>query len=52
MQWIFTDLMGHIQSKEISQISINEVIKAFLINLNHNKKTDFNNDDLMLFLDK
>ena len=44
--------MGHIQSKEISQITINEVIKAFLINLNHNKKTDFNNDDLMLFLDK
>ena len=52
MQWIFTDLMGRIQSKEISQITINEVIKAFLINLNHNKKTDFSNDDLMLFLDK
>ena len=52
MQWIFTDLLGKIQSKEISQITVNEVIKAFLINLNQNKKTDFSNDDLMQFLDK
>ena len=31
---------------------MNEVIKAFLINLNHNKKADFSNDDLMQFLDR
>ena len=52
LEWIFTDLQGQIQSKEISQISINEVIKAFLINLNQNKKTDFDNDDLLEFFDK
>ena len=52
VHWIFTDLIGKIQSKEISQITVNEVIKAFLINLNHNKKADFNNDDLMQFLDR
>ena len=28
------------------------MIKAFLINLNHNKKADFSNDDLMQFMDK
>ena len=47
VHWIYTDLFGRIQSKEIRQISVNEVIKAFLINLNHNKKADFDNDDLM-----
>ena len=52
MQWIFTDLLGRIQYKEISTITINEVIKAFLINLNHNKKQEFENDDLLQFLDK
>ena len=52
VHWIFTDLLGKIQSKEISQITVNEVIKAFLINLNHNKKADFSNDDLMQFMDK
>ena len=52
VNWIFTDLLGKIQSKEISQITVNEVIKAFLINLNHNKKADFSNDDLMQFMDK
>ena len=52
VNWIFTDLLGKIQSKEISQITVNEVIKAFLINMNHNKKADFSNDDLMQFMDK
>ena len=47
MQWIFTDLLGRIQYKEISTITVNEVIKAFLINLNHNQKQEFENDDLL-----
>ena len=52
MQWIFTDLLGRIQYKEISTITVQEVIKAFLINLNHNQKQEFENDDLLAFLDK
>lgn len=34
--WIFTNLKGQVQFKDIAEIQINEVIKAFLINLNHN----------------
>lgn len=35
-KWIFTDLQGQIQSKEIEQITIADVIKAFLVNLSNN----------------
>ncbi len=51
-KWIFTDLLGRIQYKDINHITINDVIKAFLVNLNDNKKTDFNNEDLLQFLAK
>ena len=51
-KWIFTDLLGRIQFKEINSITVNDVIKAFLVNLNENKKTEFNNDDLIEFLSK
>jgi hypothetical protein len=46
-KWIFTDLLGRIQYKDINHITINDVIKAFLVNLNDNKKTEFNNEDLL-----
>ena len=49
-KWIFTDLLGRIQFKDINSITINDVIKAFLVNLNENKKNEFNNEDLMDFL--
>jgi hypothetical protein len=49
-KWIFTDLLGRIQFKDINSITINDVIRAFLVNLNENKKNEFNNDDLMEFL--
>lgn len=49
-KWIFTDLIGRIQYKDISKITINEVIKAFLVNLNYNKKNEFSNEDLIEFL--
>ena len=51
-RWIFTDLLGRIQYKEIDSITINDVIRAFLVNLNENKKNEFNNDDLIEFLSK
>ena len=50
VKWIFTDLLGRVQYKDIQSITINDVIRAFLVNLNDNKKTDFNNEDLMEFL--
>lgn len=49
-KWIFTDLIGRIQVKDIKQITINDVIWAFLVNLNENKKHEFTNDDLMEFM--
>ncbi len=51
-RWIFTDLLGRIQFKDIFSITINDVIRAFLVNLNENKKNEFNNDDLIEFLSK
>ena len=51
-KWIFTDLLGRIQFKEINQITINDVIRAFLVNLNENKKNEFSNEDLIEFLSK
>ena len=52
IKWIFTDLLGRVQYKDIQSITINDVIRAFLVNLNDNKKTDFDNDDFMEFLSK
>jgi hypothetical protein len=49
-KWIFTDLLGRIQFKDIQSISINDVIRAFLVNLHENKKNEFSNDDFMEFL--
>ena len=49
-KWIFTDLLGKVQVKDINSITINDVIRAFLVNLNQHKKHEFNNDDLMDFL--
>jgi hypothetical protein len=37
-KWIFTDLFGRIQFKEITSITIKDVIRAFLLNLNQNRK--------------
>ena len=51
-RWVFTDLLGRIQFKDINSITINDVIRAFLVNLNENKKNEFNNDDLIEFLAK
>lgn len=51
-KWIFTDLLGRIQYKDIKHITINDVIKAFLVNLNENKSADFSNEDLIHFLAK
>lgn len=49
---MFTDLLGRIQFKDIGSITINDVIRAFLVNLNENKKNEFNNEDLMDFLER
>ena len=49
-KWIFTDLLGRIQFKEITSITIKDVIRAFLLNLNQNRKQDFKNEDLIEFL--
>jgi hypothetical protein len=51
MKWIYTDVDGPIQSRKIKDITINDVIRAFLVNLNE-KKNKFNNEDLMDFLTK
>ena len=32
-KWIYTDLLGRIQFKPISSIQLEEVIKAFLLNI-------------------
>lgn len=37
IRWIFTDLMGNFHYKDINSISINDVIKAFFVNLNIGK---------------
>jgi len=50
LRWIFTDLLGRIQFKDIQSITINDVIRAFLVNLNEGKKNEFSNEDLMDFL--
>lgn len=50
-KWIYTDVDGPIQSRVIKDITVNDVIKAFLVNLN-NKHNKFNNEELMEFLTK
>jgi hypothetical protein len=37
MKWIFTDVDGPIQAKTIKDITINDIIRAFLVNLNDKK---------------
>ena len=32
--WFFTNMDGVIESKKIEQLKVNDVIKAFLVNLN------------------
>lgn len=32
--WLFTNMDGVIESKKIEQLKVNDVIKAFLVNLN------------------
>ncbi|TNV86170.1 hypothetical protein FGO68_gene17731 [Halteria grandinella] len=51
-KWIFTDIKGRIQFKTIDSITVNDVIRAFLVNLNEHKKNEFNNEDLLEFLSK
>lgn len=34
-KWIYTDLLGRVQYKDIENLSLEEVIKAFLTNLKH-----------------
>lgn len=51
-KWIFTDLLGRIKFKDINSITVNDVIKAFLVNLNESKKNEFSNEDLLEFLSK
>ena len=50
LTWIFTNLQGTVQSKNIKEISISDVIKAFLVNMNPSKKGEFTNNDLVEFL--
>ena len=52
LQWIYTDVKGQMCSKSLNEININEVIKAFLINLNPSKKREFSNEDLIMMLEK
>jgi hypothetical protein len=49
-KWIFTDLIGRVQFKDIGSITVSDVIRAFLVNLNENKKNEFSNQDLIEFL--
>jgi hypothetical protein len=49
-KWIFTNLQGTVQYKDIKEITINDVIRAFLVNMNAKKRNEFTNDDLMDFL--
>jgi hypothetical protein len=51
VRWIFTDLMGNFHFKDINTISLQDVIKAFFVNLSLGKnKYEYNNDDLMNFI--
>ena len=52
LKWIFTDLHGNVQYKFIKTITVNDVIRAFLVNLNESdKRYEFNNEDLMHFIE-
>ncbi|CAI2384511.1 unnamed protein product [Moneuplotes crassus] len=50
-RWIYTDLKGNFHYKNIESVSLEEVIRAFFVNLNMGKKThEYSNDDLMNFI--
>ena len=57
LKWIYTDLLGRVQYKDITNLKIEEVIKAFLLNLKKKKNPDgsrdetnnFSNEDLLKF---
>ena len=54
-KWIYTDLLGRIQYKDIKNIKIDEVIKAFLLNISKEmslQNGEFRNDDLLKFFEK
>ena len=54
MKWIYTDLLGRIQYKDIQNIKIDEVIKAFLLNISKEmslQNGEFTNDDLLKFFE-
>ena len=37
MRWIFTDLMGNFHFKDIKNLSLSDVIKAFFVNMSLGK---------------
>jgi hypothetical protein len=47
--WIFTNMDGCIESKQVEQLKMADVIKAFLVNLMQNRN-EFTNDDLLTML--
>ena len=55
IKWIYTDLVGRIQYKDIKNIKIDEVIKAFLLNISKEmslQNGEFTNDDLLKFFEE
>lgn len=54
IKWIYTDLLGRIQYKDIKNIKIDEVIKAFLLNISKEmslQNGEFTNEDLLKFFE-
>ena len=54
IKWIYTDLLGRIQYKDIKNIKIDEVIKAFLLNIIKEmslQNGEFTNEDLLKFFE-
>ena len=53
-KWIYTDLLGRIQYKDIKNIKIDEVVKAFLLNTSQDlslENGEFKNEDLLHLFD-
>jgi hypothetical protein len=51
IRWIFTDLMGNFHYKDINNVTLTDIIKAFFTNLNLGKnKNEYCNEDLMNFI--
>ena len=51
-KWIYTDLLGRIQFKDISSVEIDEVVKAFLLNVRKETQLvngQISNEDLLDF---